>query len=119
VLPIDVDLCRNTRVYCIIIRALGRLKHSIQNVRRHADAPLVDRVLLRKHESRKHLEWRLCGSAVSNLSKTSAMHIASFNNISIYLTVYSCFAFRKYTGIYKFLFRALLMLHLIWIIAVS
>jgi hypothetical protein len=44
--------------------------------------PQVDRALLRKGESRKHLEWSLCGSAVSDLSKTSDMRLKSF--ISIY-----------------------------------
>jgi hypothetical protein len=42
--------------------------------------PQVDHALLRKDESRKHLEWSLCASAVSNLSKTSDMHIKSFIN---------------------------------------
>jgi hypothetical protein len=46
--------------------------------------PEVDHALLRKNELRKHLEWRLCGRVVSNLSKTSAMHIKTFINIYIY-----------------------------------
>jgi hypothetical protein len=64
--------------------------------------PQVDRALLRKNESSKRLEWSLCGSAVSGLSKTSGMHIISFINIyyilytftfSISLTIYPCFWF--------------------------
>jgi hypothetical protein len=71
----------------------------------------VDRVLLRMNESRKHLDWRLCGSALSNLSKTSGMHIKAFINIYlslfVFLTVYPCFAFKKYTGTSEFPFRLL------------
>jgi hypothetical protein len=40
--------------------------------------PQVDRAILRKEESTKHLEWRLCGGVMSDLSKTSGMHIKSF-----------------------------------------
>jgi hypothetical protein len=51
--------------------------------------------------SRKHLEWRLCGSAVSNSSKTSGIHMKSFMNIYyihlfifFFLAVYHCFALK-------------------------
>jgi hypothetical protein len=65
--------------------------------------PQEDRALLREDKSRKHLAWRLCGSAVSNFSKWSVMHIKSFINIyyidlsfSIFLAVYYCFAVMNY-----------------------
>jgi hypothetical protein len=81
-------------------------------------SPQVNRALLRKDESRKHLEWRLCGSAVSNLSKTSGMHIKSFINIyyihlyfPIFLTVYTCFAFKNYSGTSKLHFEHWFELH--------
>jgi hypothetical protein len=68
--------------------------------------PQVDRALLGKDESRKHLERRLCGSAVSNLSKTSGMHVKIIYQYILYqfifLTVYPCFAFKNYTGTSKF-----------------
>jgi hypothetical protein len=81
--------------------------------------PQVDRALLRKDELRKHLEWRLCGNAVSNVSKTSGMRVKLFINIyyihlslPTFLTAYSCLAFSKYTGISKFPFRALVVLQM-------
>jgi hypothetical protein len=43
--------------------------------------PQVDRALLIKDEWRKHLEWRLYGSAMYILSKTSGIDINSFTNI--------------------------------------
>jgi hypothetical protein len=75
---------------------------------------LVDRALLRKDKSGKYLAWRLSGTAVSNLSKTSDMHIKSFINTyyiqlssSIFLTVYPSFTFKEYIGTSKFSFREL------------
>jgi hypothetical protein len=41
----------------------------------------VDSALLRKDELSKHLQWRLCGRAVTDLSKTSGMHIKSLIDI--------------------------------------
>jgi hypothetical protein len=78
--------------------------------------PQADRALLRKDELTKYLEWKLCGSAVSNLSNTSGIHIKSFNDIytipiyklSIFLTVYPCFDFKKNAGTSRFPFRALI-----------
>jgi hypothetical protein len=43
--------------------------------------PQVDSALLRKDELGKHLQWRLCGRAVTDLSKTSGMHIKSLIDI--------------------------------------
>jgi hypothetical protein len=60
--------------------------------------PEVDRALLRKNESRKHLEWRLSGSAVSNLSKSSGKHIKSFINVYYIHLSFFCF----YDGISLF-----------------
>jgi hypothetical protein len=64
--------------------------------------PEVDGASLRTDESRKHVEWGLCGSAVTDLSKTSGMHIKSFvkiNNLHlpffyIFLMFCPCFAFK-------------------------
>jgi hypothetical protein len=80
----------------------------------------VDRALLTEEESSKHLECRLRGSAVSDLSKTSGMYTKPFFNIlyhftlsqsiylfSLFLTVYPCFGFKKYTDTSEYLFRAL------------
>jgi hypothetical protein len=76
----------------------------------------VDCTLLRKDESRKHLEWRLRGNTVCNLGKTSGMQTKSFTNtcyillsLSIFLTIRTCFAFKKYrpTDTSKFTFQAL------------
>jgi hypothetical protein len=52
----------------------------------------VDRTLQRKDESRKHVERRLCGIAMSDLSKTSRVCIKSFISvyyIYIYIYIYS------------------------------
>jgi hypothetical protein len=76
--------------------------------------PQVGNLMLRKDESRKHVEWRLCGRAVSYLSKTSGMHIKSLINIyttstylfSVFLAVCPCFALKKYISTSKFPFRA-------------
>jgi hypothetical protein len=77
-------------------------------------ASIIDSALLSRDESSKHLEWRLCVSAVSNLNKTSGMHVSCINTYYIFifyiyfLTIYHCFAFKNYTGSCKFPFRSLL-----------
>jgi hypothetical protein len=62
----------------------------IQKGRRHADVTASR--LLRKNEWRKHLEWRLCGSFVSNLSKTSCIHIKVFVNVDYMNLFFSGFS---------------------------
>jgi hypothetical protein len=42
---------------------------------RHPDVTASRSRPLRNEETTKHLEWRLCGSAVSNLGKTSDMYV--------------------------------------------
>jgi hypothetical protein len=61
--------------------------------------PEVAHALLRKDELRKRLEWRLCGSVVSNLSKTSAMHI---KHLSIYIISIYIFPFFEGTSLFRF-----------------
>jgi hypothetical protein len=63
--------------------------------------PQVDHALLRNNEKRKDLEWRLSGSAVSNLSKTSGMHMKSFLNI-YYIHLYICFHFFGGLSLFRF-----------------
>jgi hypothetical protein len=63
VLPIQVDRCR------------------IDKGRRQVDVTGSGWRLTEKRLSREHLEWRLCASDVSDLNKTSRMHINSFNNM--------------------------------------
>jgi hypothetical protein len=48
--------------------------------------PQIDRALLREDESRKHLEWRLSGSAVSNLGKKSGVHISFIHIYYVHLS---------------------------------
>jgi hypothetical protein len=53
--------------------------------------------------SGKHMEWRMYGIAMSNLTETSGRNVKSFMNIYyinlsyffIFLTVYPCLAFKK------------------------
>jgi hypothetical protein len=103
----------DTRVYYIIIRTLSACSSRSRKEGAVLMLPQVDRALLRRHESRKRLEWRLCGSAVSNLSKTSStgMHIKPFIDIYyIHLYFYIFwryilfFVFNKCTGTSKFPF---------------
>jgi hypothetical protein len=63
-LPIKVDRCCNTQQYITLLH-----QHLALEV-----VDSVDRAILRKNESRKHLGWRLCGSVASYLSKTLGMH---------------------------------------------
>jgi hypothetical protein len=74
----------------------------------------VDSTLLKSDESRKHLDWRLCGNIVYNSCEMLGMYIKSFINIYYvylsflyFLTVYPCLAFEKYIGTSKLPFRAL------------
>jgi hypothetical protein len=63
--------------------------------------PQVNRALLRMDETTEHLEWKLCGSAVSNLNKRVRNAHKIIYQYMLYqfvcfhfLTVYSCFAFK-------------------------
>jgi hypothetical protein len=90
-LKIKVDRC-DTQEYIsyIIIITLGALSSRFRKEGAMLMLPQEDRALLRKDESRTHLEWRLRGSAVFNLSKTSGMLIKSFINI-YYINFYLFF----------------------------
>jgi hypothetical protein len=76
VLPFKADRC-NTQEHTAEHLAL----EVIQRKEGAILLPQADSALLRNDESRKHMEWRLCGNCVSNLSKTSGMHIKSFITI--------------------------------------
>jgi hypothetical protein len=62
--------------------------------------PEGDGALLRKYETMKHLESRLCGRAVSDLSKASGIHIESF--ISMHYIHLSFFHFSGDISVFHF-----------------
>jgi hypothetical protein len=67
----------------------------------------TDSALLRKGESRKHVESRPCGSAVSNRSKTSHVNIYY---VHLSFSIFSdSTSFKKFTGTYKCPFPALVI----------
>jgi hypothetical protein len=65
-LPIKVDRCCDTQQYTRITLVQQHLALEVVDS--------VDRAILRKNESMKHLGWRLCGSVASYLSKTLGMY---------------------------------------------
>jgi hypothetical protein len=92
-LPIKADSC-NTQEYISynIIRILNAWSSRFRKEGAMLILPQVDRALSRTDKSRKHPEWRLCGSTMSNLSKTSGMQIKSFIN-TYYIHLHFSFYF--------------------------